>query len=239
MIDNRIHYYLALDTETTNGLEQPFVYDIGGAIVDKQGRIYERFSFVIRDVFVHERELMRTAYYADKIPEYAADIREGKREMVNFMFARRFILNLMEKYNVKDVAAYNAHFDRNALNTTIRWLTKSRVRYFFPYGTNFVCIWNMACQTICQRVTYRRFCEENQLFSGNGHGTDKKARNISTSAENVYRYLILNPEYQEEHKGLDDVLIETEIMKRCFSSHKAMPHGKGIRRNCWMDVKRM
>lgn len=238
MIDNRIHYYLALDTETTNGLEQPFVYDIGGAIVDKQGRIYERFSFVIRDVFVHERELMRTAYYADKIPEYAADIREGKREMVNFMFARRFILNLMEKYNIKDVAAYNAHFDRNALNTTIRWLTKSRVRYFFPYGTNFVCIWNMACQTICQRITYRRFCEEHQLFSDNGHGTNKKARNISTSAENVYRYLILNPEYQEEHKGLDDVLIETEIMKRCFSSHKAMPYGKGIRRNCWMDVKR-
>lgn len=238
MIDSRIHYYLALDTETTNGLEQPFVYDIGGAIVDKQGRIYETFSFVIRDIYIHERELMQTAYYADKIPEYAADIREGKREMVNFMFARRFILNLMEKYNVKDVAAYNAHFDRNALNTTIRWLTKSSVRYFFPYGTNFVCIWNMACQTICQRITYRRFCEENQLFSGNGHGTNKKARNISTSAENVYRYLILNPEYEEEHKGLDDVLIETEIMRRCFSSHKAMPHGKGIRRNCWMDVKR-
>lgn len=238
MIDNRIHYYLALDTETTNGLDQPLVYDIGGAIVDKQGRIYEKFSFVIRDIYIHERELMQTAYYADKIPEYAADIREGKREMVNFMFARRFILNLMEKYNVKDVAAYNAHFDRNALNTTIRWLTKSCVRYFFPYGTNFVCIWNMACQTICQRITYRHFCEENQLFSGNGHGTNKKARNISTSAENVYRYLILNPEYQEEHKGFDDVLIETEIMKRCFSSHKAMPYGKGIRRNCWMDVKR-
>ena len=238
MADNRIHYYLALDTETTNGLDQPLVYDIGGAIVDKQGRVYEHFSFVIRDIFVHERELMQTAYYAEKIPEYAADIREGKREMVNFMFARRFILNLMEKYNVKDVAAYNAHFDRNALNTTIRWLTKSRVRYFFPYGTNFVCIWNMACQTICQRKTYKEFCEQNELFSGNGHGTNKKARNISTSAENVYRYLILNPEYQEEHKGLDDVLIETEIMKRCFSSHKAMPHGKGIRRNCWMDVKR-
>lgn len=231
MIDNRIHYYLALDTETTNGLDQPLVYDIGGAIVDKQGHIYETFSFVIRDIYIHERELMQTAYYADKIPEYAADIREGKREMVNFMFARRFILNLMEKYNVHDVAAYNAHFDRNALNTTIRWLTKSRVRYFFPYGTEFVCIWNMACQTICQRKTYKDFCEENGLISNRG-------RNISTSAENVFRYLILNPEYQEEHKGLDDVLIETEIMHRCFSSHKAMPHGKGIRRNCWMDVKR-
>ena len=130
MIDHRIHYYLALDTETTNGLEQPLVYDIGGAIVDKQGRVYETFSFVIRDIYIHERELMQTAYYVDKLPEYAADIREGKREMVNFMFAQRFILNLMEKYNVHDVAAYNAHFDRNALNTTVRWLTKSRVRYF-------------------------------------------------------------------------------------------------------------
>ena len=164
MIDNRIHYYLALDTETANGLEQPLVYDIGGAIVDKQGRIYEKFSFVIRDIYIHERELMRTAYYADKIPEYAADIREGKREMVNFMFARRFILNLMEKYNVHDVAAYNAHFDRNALNTTIRWLTKSKVRYFFPYGTEFVCIWNMACQTICQRKHTRIFAKKMALL---------------------------------------------------------------------------
>ena len=231
MIDNRIHYYLVLDTETANGLDDPLVYDIGGVVADKQGRIYESFSFVIRDVFVYERELMRTAYYACKIPDYSNDICTGKRVMVNFHEARKFILNLMKEYNIHDVAAYNAHFDRNALNTTQRWLTKSKHRYFFPYNTNFVCIWNMACQTICQRKTYKNFCEDNNLVSNRG-------RNISTSAENVYRYLILNPEYTEEHKGLDDVFIETEIMKRCFSSHKKMPYGKGIRRNCWMDVKR-
>lgn len=237
-MDKRINYYLIVDVETANSLDQPLVYDIGGVIADKQGRIYEHFSFVIRDIFVYERELMQTAYYANKIPDYVADIQSGARKMIDFYQARQYILNLMEQYNITDVAAYNAHFDRNALNMTQRWLTKSRSRYFFPYNTNFVCIWNMACQTICQRITYRRFCEEHQLFSGNGHGTNKKANNISTSAENVYRYLILNPDYEEEHKGLDDVLIESEIMRRCFSSHKAMPHGKGIRRNCWMDVKR-
>jgi hypothetical protein len=138
----------------------------------------------------------------------------------------------MKKYNITDVAAYNAHFDRKALNLTQRWTTKSRSRYFFPYGTNFVCIWNMACQTLCQRKTYKEFCEINNFISNRG-------RNISTSAENVYRYLILNPAYEEEHKGLDDVLIETEIMKRCFATHKKMPYGKGIRRNCWIDVKRV
>ena len=230
-MDNRIHYYLVLDTETANGLDQPLVYDVGGVVTDKQGRIYERFSFVVRDIFVYERTLMQTAYYANKIPEYVEDIHNKERVMMDFYEIRRYILNLMKEYNITDVAAYNAHFDRNALNLTQRWTTKSRSRYFFPYGTKFICIWNMACQTLCQRKTYKEFCETNGLISNRG-------RNISTSAENVFRYLILNPTYEEEHKGLDDVLIETEIMWRCFSSHMAMPYGKGIRRNCWMDVKR-
>lgn len=238
MPDSRIHYYLVIDTETTNGLEQPFVYDIGGAIVDKRGNVYETFSFVIRDIFVYERELMQTAYYANKIPSYVSDIQQGRRQMVDFYTARKHVLRLMKKYNVRDIAAYNASFDLNALNTTQRWLTKSRFRYFFPYGTRVVCIWNMACQTLCQRITYKRFCEEHQLFSGNGHGTDRTARNISTSAENVYRYLMLNPDYEEEHKGLDDVMIEAYIMRRCFEAKKAFPDGKGIKRNCWMKVKR-
>lgn len=236
MIDRRIHYYLVIDVETANTLEQPFVYDIGGCVADKQGRIYETFSFVIRDIFVYERALMQTAYYAEKIPEYVFDIKENKRIMIDFYNARMYILNLMRKYNITDVAAYNAHFDRNALDITQRWLTKSKYRYFFPYGTNFICIWNMACQTICQRITYKEFCERNNLTS-NRKGTPN-AKNYSTSAETVYKYLMNNPSFEEEHKGYDDVIIETEIMKRCFKSHKAMPYGKGIRRNCWMDVKR-
>lgn len=238
-MDSRIKFYLVLDTETTNGLDDPLVYDIGGAVVDKRGTIYETFSFVIRDIFVEERELMKTAYYADKIPEYVESLRINERKMVSFYEARRYVLDIMKKYDISNVAAYNAHFDRNALNTTQRWLTKSKYRYFFPYGTNFVCIWNMACQTLCQRITYKRFCEANSFFSGNGHGVSKTAKNYSTSAETVYRYLILDPTYEEEHKGLDDVKIEAYIFKRCFETHKAMPHGKGIRRNCWQSVKRI
>lgn len=231
MRDSRIHYYLVLDTETANSLDDPMVYDVGGCVCDKRGNIYEKFSFVIREIFVYERELMKTAYYAEKIPEYVESLQINERKMVDFYQARQHIIKLMEKYNIKDVAAYNAHFDRNALNTTQRWLTKSKYRYFFPYGINFICIWNMACQTLCQRKTYKEFCERNNFTSNRG-------RNYSTSAETVYRYLMLNPEFTEEHKGLDDVLIEVYIMRRCFESHKAMPYGKGIRRSCWQSVKR-
>ena len=231
MIDKRIHYYLVLDTETANGLDDALVYDIGGAVVDKRGNIYSTFSFTIRDIFVFEREMMQTAYYADKIPSYVREHHEGTRKMVDFYTARKYVLNLMKEYNIKDVAAYNAHFDRAALNTTQRWLTKSKYRYFFPRDTQFICIWNMACQTLCQRKTYKEFCEKNNLISNRGN-------NYSTSAENVYRYLILNPSYKEEHKGIDDVAIEAYIFARCFAAKKKFYNGKGIKRNCWMQVKR-
>lgn len=237
MVDKRIHYYLVVDVETANSLDDPLVYDIGGVVTDKQGRIYEQFSFVVRDIFVYERDLMQTAYYAAKIPDYIEDIHNNKRVMLDFYNIRNYVHGIMRKYNIKDVAAYNANFDRNALNTTQRWLTKSKYRWFFPYGTNFVCIWNMACQTLCQRKTYKDFCERNNLTS-NRKG-EPTAKNYSTSAETVYKYLTLNATYEEEHKGLEDVYIETTIFKRCFAAKKKMPYGKGIRRNCWMDVKRV
>lgn len=235
-MDNRINYRMVLDTETANTLDQPLVYDVGGIVCDKNGRIYESFSFVIREVFVGLYDVMTSAYYANKMDEYRKDMREGKRKMVNFLDARHAILDLMDKYHIDEVCAYNASFDRNALNTTLRYLTKSKYRYFFPRRAEFTCIWNMACQTICQRPTYKDFCEEN-FFVSNKHDCDD-AKNYSTSAETVYRYLILDPLFEEEHKGLDDVLIENEIMMRVYASHEAMPHGKGIRRTCWMDVKR-
>ena len=37
-------YYLMLDTETCNSIDDPLCYDIGFAIVDEKGKIYEKFS---------------------------------------------------------------------------------------------------------------------------------------------------------------------------------------------------
>ena len=90
-------FILVLDVETANSLDDALVYDIGWRIIDLFGKVYAEGSFVIRDIFVYEREIVKEAYYADKIPEYVADIQQGKREMVNFMEARRRILNIMKR----------------------------------------------------------------------------------------------------------------------------------------------
>ena len=69
-IDKRKSYYLIVDTETANSLEDSLFYDIGMAIIDKQGNVYESYSFVNNDIFKDESELMKSAYYANKIPLY-------------------------------------------------------------------------------------------------------------------------------------------------------------------------
>lgn len=222
------HFVIVLDVETANSLEDALVYDIGWRVIDLFGKVYAEGSFVIRDIFVYERAIVKEAYYADKIPEYVADIQQGKREMVNFMEARRRILNVMKRFNCHTVAAYNANFDRNALNKTLRFLTKSKYRYFFPYSTKFVCIWNMACNSICQRGEYRTFAETNRYFSNHG-------KNYRATAETVYAFLTNNANFTEEHKGLDDVKIECEIFVKCFEE---MGGVMGIKRNCWQKIKR-
>lgn len=221
-------FILLLDVETANDTTDALTYDIGGIIMDIYGNIYETFSFVIRDIFCDERELMKVAYYGDKIPEYVQDIQQGKRQVVDFMQAWNYIRRLMKRYDCTTVAAYNCNFDRNALNTTLRYLTKSKYRWFFPRGTEFVCVWNMACGSICQTSEYKTFAETNFLFSNHG-------KNYRATAETVYAFLTNNSQFHEEHKGFDDVKIEREIFINCLEYGSDI---KGISRLCWQNVKR-
>ena len=221
-------FILVIDVETANLIDCALVYDIGWRIIDIYGNTHAEGSFVIRDVFVYERELVKSAYYCEKIPEYVNDIQQGKRRMIDFYDARREILNVMKKYNCHTVAAYNMHFDRNALDNTLRYLTKSKQRWFFPYSTKFVCIWNMACNSVCQSSEYRSFAEMNRYYSNYG-------KNYKATAETVYAFLTNNPHFEEEHKGLDDVNIECVILMHCLNHNCPL---MGIKRNCWMKVKR-
>lgn len=216
-------FFLVLDVETANSTQDALVYDIGFAVCDRNGTIYEADSFIVSDIFFDEAELMKSAYYATKIPQYFKGIEEKAFRVVSFYTARKRIADTIKKWNVEAVAAYNAHFDVTALNNTERWLTKSKYRFFLPYGTKVFCIWHMACQLICTQKRYIKFCFDNGLVSPSG--------NIKTSAETVYAYMTKNSAYEECHTGLQDVFIETQIMAKCFAQHKKF--AKNINRLCW------
>jgi hypothetical protein len=217
------HYFLAVDVETANSTDDALVYDFGYAVCDREGNIYESGSLIVAEIFYGEADLMTSAYYAEKIPQYLEGITSKSHKVVSFYQVRRIVADIMERYNIEAVCAYNAHFDTSALNTTERYLTSSRYRYFFPYGTQVYCIWHMACQVLCTQKRYRKFCEANELVSPSG--------NLKTSAETVYAYMTKNAEFDEAHTGLEDVKIEVEILAKCFAQHKKM--NKNINRACW------
>jgi hypothetical protein len=217
-IDRRKKYVIVLDVETANMSEDALVYDLGFGVYDKEGNEYESYSKVITNIFDKESDLMQSAYYHEKLPKYYEELEKGSRERIGILQAKKLIREVMEKYNINEVYAYNANFDLNALNKTIRYVTKSKVRYFFPYGTKVCCIWHMACQTLCLQKTFQK----QNIRNANG--------NLITNAERVYSY-IMDIDFQEEHTGLEDTRIEAKIMAWCFKQHKKM--ARNINRACW------
>ena len=224
MIDKRIKYIIVMDTETCpldkefDGVlpSNMFVYDIGWAVVDKRGRVYETKSYINRDIFFEEKLLMNSAYYANKLPQYYDDIRSGKRKVATWYKIRKDLIETMNKYNTNIVCAHNARFDDGATKNTQRWLTKSKYRYFLPYGTVIWDTMRMANDVIAKTPSYKAYCEENSYM------TKHKNPRPQVKAEVIYRYITGQDDFIESHTGLEDVLIEKEILAYCFRKHKPM-----------------
>lgn len=224
-IDKRKKYLITLDVETTNnqiGVKNApndgLVYDIGFTIHDKQGNVYATRSFAIKEIIL-DKELMDTAYYRQKLPIYWERIKQGKMELTTIWNARKRIHKAMEMFNIKEVYAYNASFDYTTLNNTVRFCSSSACRWFFPYGTEICDIWHIACQVL---GTQKTFQWEN-VRNANG--------NLITNAERMFAYLSQDLDFEEEHTGLADAKVETQILARCFKSHKKI--NKKINRGCW------
>lgn len=198
--------YLIYDSETCNEIDTPIAYDMGGSVIDENGNSYESFSFVIKEVFEDE-ELMQSAYFADKIPQYIEEITNGTRKLVSLAYAKRFIRNLMNKYNITIVVAHNCRFDYKSSNTTLRYMTKSKQRFFFPYGTQYADTLKMSRKVFGEDENYKNFCIENGYLT--------KRNQLRFTAEIIYRFLIGDNNFTECHTGFEDTEIEKLIFSEC------------------------
>lgn len=223
-IDKRRHYILVFDTETANTFNlnnkldcsSGLVYDFGYIVADTKGNIYKEKSFICKDIFFGMSELMKSAYYANKIPSYYKEINEGKREVKTFYEIRKDILDTIKEYNIKEVSAHNACFDIKVLNATQRYLTKSKYRYFFPRNIEIWDSLKMSNSVIAKMPTYKKFCQENNYL------TKHKTPRPRTTAEILYRFISKDNNFNENHTGLEDVKIEYAIIMYCYKQKKKM-----------------
>ena len=74
----------------------------------------------------------------------------------------------------------------------------------------------MTEDVLYKRPTYQRFCFDN------GNLTAHTPPRPQKKAETIKQYLENDPTYEEIHTGLEDVYIESEILAKCFATHKKM-----------------
>jgi len=210
--------YLFMDGETAEtslvdgqlDVKNGQVYDLGLMVVDENGNIFDQISMVNRDVFFGMPQSMKEAYYADKRHQYVVDILAGKHKMVDSWQMYRIFREMCEKHNVTAVVAHNAYFDVNTLNATMRYQTKSRCRWFVPWGMEVIDTLKLARETFGKDPEYVMWCKEN------GYMTNHSVPRPRLTAEILYRYITGDNNYMESHTGLEDVTIEKEIFKECM-----------------------
>ena len=202
--------FMVFDTETTNDIDCPIMYDFGFAIIDKNGNVYRKGSFVVADVFL-DKELMESAFFAEKIPMYWEQIKSGERELKRLANIRKIVLDTMKEFDIKIVMAHNTRFDYRSTATTQRYMTNSKYRYFFPYGTEFWDTLKMAREIFSTDENYCAFCTENDFLTKNGKN--------KYTAEILYRYLTDDISFVDSHTGLEDVMIEKEIFVHCLQKN--------------------
>lgn len=201
--------YLILDSETTNDINCPICYDIGWCVIDENRNVVKSRSYVVAETFL-DKELMASAFFADKIPQYIEEIDDGIRELRKLNTIRIALAKDMANFGIDTIIAHNVRFDYRACQTTQRYLTNSKYRWFFPYGTHFCDTLAMARWTFKLDDKYKQFCIDNDLICGNGQPR--------FTAEALTRYFTQNTDFIESHTGLEDCLIEKEIFFKCLDS---------------------
>lgn len=198
---------MMLDTETTNDIDYPLCYDVGYQIFDDNtGIVLAENSMVNADIFC-DKQLMESAFFADKIPQYWEEIKMGARELMSWYKIKCRLYEAIKLYNCSAVCAHNARFDYRSLHTTQRYITTSKFRYVLPWGIEWLDTLKMARAILKNDDNYKKFCLENNYLTANN-----QAR---MTAEILYKYITGKNDFEESHTALEDARIEKIIYFYC------------------------
>lgn len=204
-------YYCTLDTETYGGANKPKgIYHLGGVVHDRTGAIIGCFNYLIGE---HFDQISLDDYAKKNIDVYLEMLVNGDATLIDTEEnAIQTVKNLLDFYNVSTVMAFNSGFD----------FEKTKCKELAE-GRNFIDLWLMALETICQKESYKEFCGQSNRTTASG--------NCKTNAETVYAYLRNDPDYKEEHTALEDSIIELEIFKACIKTHKRYTQNQHVNDN--------
>jgi hypothetical protein len=194
--------FLILDIETTK--QEGYIFDIAFSVYSRQGGTIGSAGYIIK-----ENET-RIPWYTDRLTRYEEYKKAGKYKVENFVKVMAIIEKIIDKYQIEYATAYNSGFDFSKIEEACKVMKANN-----PLKkVKELDLYNMAAQTLGQQKWFKEFIEKNNLKTEKG--------NRKSGAEAMYAYMIMNADFEEEHTGLADIAIETEILDRVLRQKKKM-----------------
>lgn len=266
-LDKRRKYYFVLDCETATlpyaanfdgadrqkiAIAKPLIYDLGWKIIDNQGRVYRRKSYLITEIF-SVPQIFNTAYYASKRPLYIEKLNNGDISLVSWKTATAEMIQDIEE--TESVGAYNSMFDfKKAIIFTEEYITNlysnnyyeweqeqnHRIDYIVsnpqnesdkPFNPH---VFEFRGKQYPLFDIWGLSCEnlvnndEYRQFCKDNKLTTASGKYYKTSAETVYRFVKNNNKFEESHTAIEDADIECEILAEIFKKIKPKNMTMGI-----------
>jgi len=209
---------VTLDTETIGLTPKNYVYDVGLVFHDKAGNIVCEYNALVKEIFT-DGKMMTGAYFAAKtFSHYAPMLQSGEIMIKPWAQICQEIQALVIEHKVSVIAAYNLGFDKGAMTRTGQ-LLGSKAFPVPPLGKyKMLDIWLFACTTKLQQKAYHHLAHAMDWVSNAG--------NVKTTAENAFRYVSGQHDFDEDHTALSDARIETKILAECYRMKKKVPYGQ-------------
>ena len=197
------NYFLTIDTETT---QDGLVADFAAVITDKKGNIVNQCAVMVAGVYDDETDhplfhihgdagdLWSKAGLPKRYDRYNRMLANGTRMLASVPAVNAWLAKARIAYNPY-LTAYNLAFDLDKCENTAIDLTIFERRF---------CLWQAAFAAWGTSKRYRQFVLDTHAFNA---PTGQRNMSYKTNAETMARFVLGNPELEDEpHTALEDVI---------------------------------
>lgn len=215
----KVKNVLLIDTETVMSITDAQPFDIGYIVYNNiEDKVIKQGTCLVRK-FVNNKYVMLSSWSANKYKTHYLPLINNKNknvkvESVNFI--SNYFKKIIDKYNIKYIVAHNGNFDIKALNR----LFKDNNVYNPFEKLDLIDTMELSYLPIIKTKKYKRYCLDNKDIKKK---VDKSyesrfitnSGNLRMTAESIYSFITNQPNFEENHTGLEDIKIELEIFKYC------------------------
>lgn len=217
-------YLLFVDIETIGSiyyLDSCLPFDISYKVYDNINRTVVEEHCILIKRFFNNQYIMYTSFSGSKYDLYKQKLNDrelvSKYSLNSPTSASQRLAKVIQKYNIGIMVGHNAKFDYTTLNKFY-----NEFRAYNPIQELDILDTIEIAKKLTNSKEYKNFCKSNKDILDNTKKSRKlitDSGRVRTTAEAIYCFISNNPDYVEEHTGLQDIDIEIAIYNYCIDRY--------------------